>query len=102
MKIEGRERYVERQENKRYQHKPREFPGRRCTYINVLQDGVEENVGVYAKEKCLIPAGMGKYLPVQTNRDNQGDVLLEIRDKTRDSNILDQSFRNGNEMIRKY
>ena len=28
--------------------------------INVLQGGVEENIGVYAKEKCLIPAGMGK------------------------------------------
>ena len=26
--------------------------------INVLQDGVEENVGVYAKEQCSIPAGM--------------------------------------------
>ena len=36
--------------------------------INVLQDGVEENIGVYAKEKCSIPAGMGKYVPVQTNR----------------------------------
>ena len=28
--------------------------------INVLKDGVEENVGVYAKEQCSIPAGMGK------------------------------------------
>ena len=37
--------------------------------INVLQGGVKENVGVYPKEKCSIPAGMGKYFPVQTNRD---------------------------------
>ena len=28
--------------------------------INVLKDGVEENVRVYAKEQCSIPAGMGK------------------------------------------
>ena len=25
---------------------------------------------------------MGKYIPVQTNREIQGDVLVEIRDKT--------------------
>ena len=43
--------------------------------INVLKDGVEENVGVYDKEQCSIPAGMGKYIPVQTNREVQGDVL---------------------------
>ena len=42
--------------------------------INVLKDGVEENVGVYAKEQCSIPAGMGKYIPVQTYREIQGDV----------------------------
>ena len=28
--------------------------------INVLKDGVEENVRVYAKDQCSIPAGMGK------------------------------------------
>ena len=36
--------------------------------INVLKDEVGENVGVYAKEQCSIPAGMGKYIPVQTNQ----------------------------------
>ena len=50
--------------------------------INVLKDGVEENVGVNAKEQCSIPAGMGKYITVQTNHDIQGDVLVEISDKT--------------------
>ena len=30
--------------------------------INVLQNGVEENIEVYSKEKCSIPAGMGQYL----------------------------------------
>ena len=30
--------------------------------INVLKNGVEENVGVYTKEQCSIPAGMGKYV----------------------------------------
>ena len=49
--------------------------------INVLKDGVEENVGVYAKEQCSIPAGMGKYIPVQTNHEIQGDVLVEISKK---------------------
>ena len=50
--------------------------------INVLKDGVEENVRVYAKEQCSIPAGMGKYIPVQTNHEIQGDILVEISDKT--------------------
>ena len=45
-----------------------EIPHEKIT-INVLKDGVEENVGVYAKEQCSIPAGMGKYMPVQTNRE---------------------------------
>ena len=39
--------------------------------INVLQDGVEENVGAYAKEQCSISAGMGKYVPVQKNHEIQ-------------------------------
>ena len=36
--------------------------------INILQDGVEENVGVYAKEQCLIPAGKSTSLYRQTVR----------------------------------
>ena len=44
--------------------------------VNVLKDGVEKNVRVYAKEQCSIPAGMGKYIPVQINREIQGDVLV--------------------------
>ena len=50
--------------------------------INILQDGVEENFGEYATEQCSIPAGMGKYNTVQTNPEKQGDVLVEISDKT--------------------
>ena len=50
--------------------------------INVIKDGVEENLRVYSKEHCSIPAGMGKYIPVQTNHEIQGDVLVEIGDKT--------------------
>ena len=50
--------------------------------INVLQDRIKENVGVYATEKCSIPAGMGRYIPVQTNREIQGDVLIETSDNT--------------------
>ena len=39
-------------------------------------------MGVYAKDTCLIPAGMGKYIPVQTSRDKKGEVIIETRDKT--------------------
>ena len=34
---------------------------------------MEENGGVYVKEEYLIPAGMGKYIPVQTNCEIMGD-----------------------------
>ena len=43
---------------------------------------MEEDVEVYAQEECSIPAGMGKYIPVQTNRGIMGDVLIEISDNT--------------------
>ena len=36
--------------------------------INVVSGRPEEALGVYAQEECSIPAGMGKYIPVQTNR----------------------------------
>ena len=62
--------------------------------INILQDGVEENVRVYAKEQCSIPAGMGKYIPVQTNREIQGDVLVKISDKTVTGLILPEIVYN--------
>ena len=48
----------------------------------MLKDEVGENVGVYAKEQCSIPAGMGKYIPVQTNQEIQGDVIVETNDRT--------------------
>ena len=35
--------------------------------INMLNERPEEAVGVYAKDDCLIPAGMGKYISVQMN-----------------------------------
>ena len=35
---------------------------------------------MYAKEDSSIPAGMGKYIPVQTNPEITGEVL--IRDET--------------------
>ena len=55
---------------------------------------IEENVGVYAKEQCSIPAGMGKYIPVQTNCEIQEDVLVEINDKTVTGLILPEIFYN--------
>ena len=39
-------------------------------------------VSVYAKEDCSISGGMGKYIPVQTNRKITGEVLIESSDKT--------------------
>ena len=33
--------------------------------INAVSERLEEAVGVYAKEECSIPTGMGKYIPVQ-------------------------------------
>ena len=35
--------------------------------INMSGERLEEAVGVYAKDTCSIPAGMGKYIPVLMN-----------------------------------
>ena len=37
---------------------------------------------MYAKEDCSIPPGMGNYIPVQTNSEITGEVLIEISGKT--------------------
>ena len=37
---------------------------------------------MYAKVDCSIPAGMGKFIPVQTNREITGEVLIKINGKT--------------------
>ena len=37
---------------------------------------------MYEQEECSIPAGMGKYMPEQTNCGVTGDILIEISDKT--------------------
>ena len=50
--------------------------------INTLEERTEEFTGVYAKGDCLIPMGLGKYIPVQTNHEITGEVLIEISDKT--------------------
>ena len=50
--------------------------------VNVVNEQPVGAIGVYAQEKCLIPAGMGKYIPVQKNRGVTGDILIEISDKT--------------------
>ena len=47
-----------------------------------MKDEIEENVGKYAKEQCSIPAGMGKYIPVQMNREVQGNVETTERTVT--------------------
>ena len=50
--------------------------------VNILNERPEEATGEYAKEDCSIATGMGKYIPVQTNREITGEVLIEISDKT--------------------
>ena len=55
-----------------------------------MKDGLAENVGVYAKEQCSIPAGTGKFIPVQTNREIHGDVLVEATDRTATGLILQE------------
>ena len=50
--------------------------------INTLNKRPEETTGVYAKEDCSIPTGMGKYIPVQINCEITRDILIEISDKT--------------------
>ena len=50
--------------------------------IIVLRERPEEDNGVFAQEECFIPTEMGKYTPVQTNHGIQGDLLIEISDKT--------------------
>ena len=50
--------------------------------VNTLNERPEEAMGVYGKEDCSIPARMGKYIPVQTNLEITGEVLIEISDKT--------------------
>ena len=46
--------------------------------INALKERTEETIRVYAKENC----SMGKYIPVQTNQEITGEVLIEVNDKT--------------------
>ena len=50
--------------------------------FNTLSKRPEEALGVYAKDDCSIPVGMGKYIQVQTNHEIKGEVLIEISNKT--------------------
>ena len=67
--------------------------------INALKDTLLENVGVYAKEQCSIPAGTGKYIPVQTNREIYGDVLIEANDRTATGLILPEIVYNARKKL---
>ena len=50
--------------------------------INMVQEMSEEVVKIYAKETCWVPAGMGKYIPMQTGCEIKEEVLIEASDKT--------------------
>ena len=42
--------------------------------INVVSERPDKAEGVYTQDKCSIPAGMGKYIPKQTNSGVTGDI----------------------------
>ena len=42
--------------------------------VNTLNERPEEATVLYAKKDCSISAGMGKYIPVQTNHEITGEV----------------------------
>ena len=50
--------------------------------VKTLSERREKAMGVYAKDNCSIPMELGKYIPVQTNHEITGEVLIEISDKT--------------------
>ena len=62
--------------------------------VNRLSERLEEDVGVYAKDNCAIPTRMGKYIPVQTNCEITGEVLIEIKDKTIPGLVLPEIIYN--------
>ena len=62
--------------------------------INSLSERLEETVRVYAKDDCLIPAEMEKYIPVQTNPEITGEVLMEINEKTISGLVLPEIVYN--------
>ena len=67
--------------------------------INALKDVLAGNVGVYAKEQCSIPAGTGKYIPVQTNQEIYEDVLIEANNKTATGFILSEIIYNARKKL---
>ena len=62
--------------------------------INMLSERPEEAVRVYAKDNCSIPAGMGKYILVQTNCEITGKDLIKIDDKTISGLVLPEIVYN--------
>ena len=42
----------------------------------------------------MIPSGMGKYIPVQTNHEISGDVLIKMSDNTMTGLILQKIVYN--------
>ena len=49
---------------------------------------------MYAQEESSIPAGMGKFNPVETNHGVTGDIFFEISDKTEPGLILPEIVYN--------
>ena len=55
---------------------------------------------MYAKEDCSILMGIGKYVPVQTNCEITGEVLIEINDKTIPGLVLSEVIYNIRKKLR--
>ena len=52
-----------------------------------------------AQDKCSMPAGMGKYIPVQKNCGVTGDVLIEISDKAVPEIVLPETVYHVKKII---
>ena len=72
---------------------------REKSIINTLEERTEEVTGVYAKEDCSIPVGMGKYVPLQMNREISGEVLIKIGNKTIPELVLPEVVYNIKERL---
>ena len=69
------------------------IPGEKIS-INMLSERTEEAMRVYAKDTSSIPTVMEKYIPVQTNHEVTGEVLIETSDKTTPGLMLPEIVHN--------
>ena len=88
LSIVGQGKYEEQPKSRGYQPKSGGF------HMRKLRERLEVDIGVYAQEACSIPAGMGKYIPEQTNCGVMGDIFIDISNKTVPGLILPEIVYN--------